>query len=446
MEQQHDFTKGPILPLLLRFALPVLLALLLQAMYGAVDLQVVGRFGTAADISAVSTGGQIMQSITIVITGLAMGVTVLLGQRIGECNLREAGRAVGCGICLFAIVAAVVTVVMLLAAPQTAAIMHAPVDAFSGTVAYTRICSAGAVFIVAYNILGSIFRGIGDSVMPLITVLIACICNIAGDLLLVGGFHMGAAGAAYATVAAQAISVALSLILIRRRKLPFTLERGDIRPDAALIRQILRLGSPVALQDLLVSLSFLAIIGIANSMGTVPSAGVGVAEKLCAFVMLVPSAYMQSMSAFVAQNIGAGQARRAARALRCGVATSLAAGFIMGWFTFFHGDILVGLFVDDAAVIAAAWEYLKAYAIDCLFTSFLFCFVGYFNGCGQTLFVMVRGLLGAVGIRLPLAFLISRLLPGSIFALGLSSPCSTLIQILLCGFWYVRCRKQWKDA
>ena len=401
MEQQHDFTKGPILPLLLRFALPVLLALLLQAMYGAVDLQVVGRFGTAADISAVSTGGQIMQSITIVITGLAMGVTVLLGQRIGECNLREAGCAVGCGICLFAIVAAVVTVVMLLAAPQTAAIMHAPVDAFSGTVAYTRICSAGAVFIVAYNILGSIFRGIGDSVMPLITVLIACICNIAGDLLLVGGFHMGVAGAAYATVAAQAISVALSLMLIRRRKLPFTLERGDVRPDAALIRQIL---------------------------------------------MLVPSAYMQSMSAFVAQNIGAGQARRAARALWCGVATSLAAGFIMGWFTFFHGDILVGLFVDDAAVIAAAWEYLKAYAIDCLFTSFLFCFVGYFNGCGQTLFVMVQGLLGAVGIRLPLAFLISRLLPGSIFALGLSSPCSTLIQILLCGFWYVRCRKQWKDA
>ena len=207
---------------------------------------------------------------------------------------------------------------MLLAAPQTAAIMHAPVDAFSGTVAYTRICSAGAVFIVAYNILGSIFRGIGDSVMPLITVLIACICNIAGDLLLVGGFHMGAAGAAYATVAAQAISVALSLILIRRRKLPFTLERGDIRPDAALIRQILRLGSPVALQDLLVSLSFLAIIGIANSMGTVPSAGVGVAEKLCAFVMLVPSAYMQSMSAFVAQNIGAGQARRAGALVRRG--------------------------------------------------------------------------------------------------------------------------------
>lgn len=446
MENHQDFTRGPILPALLKFAFPVLLALLLQAMYGAVDLQVVGKFGTAADISAVSTGSQLMQTVTIVITGLSMGITVLLGQKLGEGKPSEAGEAVGSGICLFALVTLAVTALMLAAAPELSALMRAPEDAFDGTVTYVRICSAGAAFIVAYNLLGSIFRGMGDSRMPLITVSIACVCNIAGDLLLVGGLGMGVAGAAIATVAAQAVSVGLSVLVIRRRSLPFTMTRRDIRWRGGVVARILRLGTPVALQDLLVNISFLALIAIANAMGTIASAGVGVAEKLCGFVMLVPSAYMQSMSAFVAQNIGAGQARRAARALRCGVATSLAAGFIMGWFTFFHGDILVGLFVDDAAVIAAAWEYLKAYAIDCLFTSFLFCFVGYFNGCGQTIFVMVRGLLGAVGIRLPLAFLISRLLPGSIFALGLSSPCSTLIQILLCGFWYVRCRKQWKDA
>ena len=248
-------------------------------------------------------------------------------------------------------------------------------------------------------------------------------------------------------MAAQAISVVLSLILIRRRKLPFTLERGDIRPDAALIRQILRLGSPVALQDLLVSLSFLAIIGIANSMGTVPSAGVGVAEKLCAFVMLVPSAYMQSMSAFVAQNIGAGQARRAARALWCGVATSLAAGFIMGWFTFFHGDILVGLFVDDAAVIAAAWEYLKAYAIDCMLTPFLFCFMGYYNGCEKTLFVMIQGIIGAFGVRIPIAYLVSRIPGATLFQIGLGTPASSTVQIVLClaMFLYLE-RRQRREA
>ena len=199
----------------------------------------------------------------------------------------------------------------------------------------------------------------------------------------------------------------------------------------------MKLGSPVALQDLLVSLSFLAIIAIANAMGTIASAGVGVAEKLCAFVMLVPSAYMQSMSAFVAQNIGAGREDRARRALLCGILSSFAAGLLMGWAAFFHGDVLAGLFAEDGAVIAAAWEYLKAYAIDCLLTSFLFCFVGYFNGHGQTVFVMVQGFVGALGVRLPVAFLMSRVSPGSLFHLGLSTPASTVVQILLCGGYFL---------
>ena len=432
MKKQHDFTQGPILPALLKFALPVLLALLLQAMYGAVDLQVVGRFGTAADISAVSTGSQIMQTITVVITGLAMGVTVLLGQKIGEGKPEEGGRAVGGGICLFSVVTLIVTVTMLLMAPRMSALMQAPADAFADTVVYVRICSAGAVFIVAYNILGSIFRGLGDSQMPLITVSIACVFNIAGDLLMVGGLGMGVAGAAIATVFAQAVSVLLSLLIIRCRQLPFTLTKQDIRFEKSVIRQILKLGIPVAFQDLLVSLSFLAIIAIANAMGTIASAGVGVAEKLCAFVMLVPSAYMQSMSAFVAQNVGAGREDRSQKALLCGIVSSLAAGLVMGWAAFFHGDLLAGLFAEDTAVIGAAWEYLKAYAIDCLLTSFLFCFVGYFNGCGRTVFVMVQGFVGALGVRLPVAFLMSHVSPGSLFHLGLSTPASTVVQIALC--------------
>lgn len=445
MKKQHDFTQGPILPALLKFALPVLLALLLQAMYGAVDLQVVGRFGTAADISAVSTGSQIMQTITVVITGLAMGVTVLLGQKIGEGKPEEGGRAVGGGICLFSVVTLIVTVTMLLMAPRMSALMQAPADAFADTVVYVRICSAGAVFIVAYNILGSIFRGLGDSQMPLITVSIACVFNIAGDLLMVGGLGMGVAGAAIATVFAQAVSVLLSLLIIRRRQLPFTLTKQDIRFEKSVIRQILKLGIPVAFQDLLVSLSFLAIIAIANAMGTIASAGVGVAEKLCAFVMLVPSAYMQSMSAFVAQNVGAGREDRSQKALLCGIVSSLAAGLVMGWAAFFHGDLLAGLFAEDTAVIGAAWEYLKAYAIDCLLTSFLFCFVGYFNGHGQTVFVMVQGFVGALGVRMPVAFLMSRMSPGSLFHLGLSTPASTVVQILLCGIWFLRQNRQMSE-
>jgi putative MATE family efflux protein len=443
MQPNNDLTQGKIFPCLVRFALPVLLALFLQAMYGAVDLQVVGKFGQAADLSAVSTGSQIMQSITVVITGLSMGVTILVGQRMGERQPQEAGRAIGSGICLFGVVALLVTGAMLAAAGPLARLMQAPQAAFDQTVTYLRICSAGTVFIVAYNVLGSIFRGIGDSNMPLITVAIACGLNIGGDLLLVGALGMGVAGAALATVFAQAVSVAISLAVIRRRRLPFSLTRAHLRWDGGLVKKILLLGAPIALQDLLVSISFLVILAIVNALGLVASAAIGVAEKLCAFIMLVPSAFMQSMSAFVAQNIGAGREDRARRALLYGIASSLLVGLVMAYVAFFHGQLLCTIFADDGAVIAAAADYLKAYAIDCLLTCFLFCFMGYFNGHGRTVFVMLQGIAGAFCVRIPVAYLMSRGSQVSLFHVGLATPASTVVQIALClGYFFLVSRRE----
>lgn len=444
MKQTQNFTEGKIFAPLIRFALPVLLALLLQTMYGAVDLLVVGQFGTSADVSAVSTGSMVMHTVTVVITGLAMGLTVLVGHKIGEGLREEAGSIIGSGIWLFGVLAVAVSVVMVFAAPAMAELMQAPAEALEKTVTYLIICSAGAVFIVAYNLVGSIFRGIGDSVMPLVTVAIACVLNIVGDLVLVALFHMGTAGAAIATVFAQAVSVALSLILIRRRELPFAMNAKSLRPNGKQIRQILLLGIPIALQDLLVSISFLAITAIVNGLGLTASAGVGVAEKLCGFVMLVPSAFMQAMSAFVAQNMGAGKPLRAQKALLWGVVSSLAVGAVMWYLTFFHGNLLAGLFARDAAVIAAAADYLKAYAIDCLLTSFLFCFIGYFNGTGNTVFVMLQGIIGAFGVRLPVSWFVSRQAWASLFHIGLATPASSLVQILLCGIYFFFVRKRQK--
>ena len=439
MKHTQNFAEGRILPSLVRFALPVLLALFLQTMYGAVDLLIVGQFGgSLADVyvSAVSTGSQVMQTVTIVITGLSMGLTVFVGTRIGAGQLREAGRIIGSGIWLFGIIAAAVTMVMVFTAPWMAQTMHAPEAAFDQTVSYITICSAGAVFIVAYNLVGSVFRGTGDSRMPLVTVAIACVLNIAGDLLLVAGFHMGAAGAAIATVFAQAASVLLSLLIIRRRSLPFEFSVKDIRIKGDYIRQILKLGTPIALQDLLVSLSFLVIIAIVNALGLTESAGVGVAEKMCGFLMLAPSAYMQSMSAFVAQNMGAGKPERARKALLYGIMTSLMLSAVMAYITFFHGGLLAGIFAKSSDVILAAAEYLKAYAIDCLLTSFLFCFIGYFNGCGRTTFVMLQGIIGAFGVRLPVSWLMSRRPVVSLFHIGLATPSSTVVQIMLCFIYF----------
>lgn len=421
---------------LIKFAVPVLLAIFLQTMYGAVDMLIVGQFSSAAEVSAVSTGGLIMQTITAAMTGLSMGTTVVLGVKIGENKASEGGAVIGSSVYILGIISLVITGVMLIFAPQAAAVMQAPPDAFASTVLYTRICAAGTVFIVAYNVIGSVFRGLGNSKLPLVSVAIACVLNILGDLLLVAAFHLGAAGAAAATVASQAFSVVISLLIARRHPLPFTLSRRDIRFDRAIVGRVVRLGLPIALQDILVSISFLTITAIVNSLGVIASAGVGVAEKICGFVMLVPSAYMQAMSAFVAQNMGAKRPDRARKALFYAVSTSLLVGLFLAYFAFFHGDLLAGAFARDASIVAAGAEYLKAYAVDCLLVSFLFCFVGYFNGCGKTTFVMVQGIIGAFLVRIPVSFLMSRLTPVSLFLVGLATPCSTVIQVLLCLLYF----------
>ena len=446
MKETTNFTKGRIAGPLVRFALPVLAALFLQTMYGAVDLLVVGQFATAADVSAVSTGSWLMQLVTSFVVGIAMGTTILLGRRIGEGRPEEAGRTIGASITLFAVMAAIITVLMEVFAPLIVCVMQTPEEAVPATLQYLRICSAGTAFIVAYNVLGSVFRGIGNSRMPLISVAIACAVNIVGDVLLVGVFHMAAAGAAIATVAAQALSVLFSLLIIRRQKFPFEFSLKDVRWDAPHMGEVFKLGFPIAFQDLLVSISFLAITAIVNSLGVVPSAGVGVAEKLCGFIMLVPSAFGQAMAAFVAQNIGANEPGRAKRALLCGVGMSLAVGVFMAYFAFFHGDLLARLFARDADVVAAAADYLKAYAIDTLLTSIMFCMVGYFNGCGKTFFVMVQGIVGAFCVRIPVSLAMSRILPVSLFRVGLATPCSSLVQIVLCVGYYLLLRRGEKRA
>ena len=432
MKNKLDFTEGKILSPLLRFALPVLFALFLQAMYGAVDLLVVGKFADAADVSAVSTGSQIMMTLTNLVSSFAMGMTVFLGEKIGEKQPKEAGRIVGSGLVLFLMIGVALTVLIPIGAASLAKLMQAPKEAFSLTTIYIRICGIGSIVIIAYNLIGSIFRGLGDSKTPLFTVAVACVCNILGDLLMVAVFRLGTAGAAIATVFAQMVSVVISLFLVKRKEMPFSMDKSMIRLDRSITKKIFRLGTPIALQDLLVGISFLVILAIVNSLGLTESAGVGVSEKVCAFIMLVPAAFMQSMSAFVAQNRGAGKPERAVKALKYAIGVSFIFGVTMFYISFFHGDLLSWIFAKDAEVISASAEYLKAYAVDCLFTCFLFCFIGFFNGMELTAFVMAQGIIGAFLVRVPVSFIMSKIEPVSLFRIGLATPCSTVLQIILC--------------
>ena len=440
--KNNDFTSGPILPKLLKFMLPVLFSMFLQALYGAVDLLIVGQFASTADVSAVSTGSQIISTLTNLIVSFSIGITVAVGQRIGQKRSDDAAHIIGTGVILFAIIGFVFSVVSVLGSSGLAWIMKAPKEAFDLTTDYIKICGAGFVVISAYNLLGSIFRGLGDSKTPLIAVGMACIFNIIGDLVLVSVFNMGAKGAALATVLAQLLSVVISFFMIRRATLPFEFRKAHVKLKKSFAVLIAKIGIPVALQEFLVGISFLVLLAIVNQLGVTASAGVGVAQKVCTFIMLVPISFMQSMTAFVAQNNGAGQMQRAQKTLKIGIGISFAFGIVMFLVSFFRGDLLASVFSQDADTIQASWDYLKAYAIDCLFTCFLFCFIGYFNGIGKTKFVMLQGLCGAFIVRVPIALLMQQMGNGSLFLIGMSIPCSTVLQIAMFFIAYFKIKSR----
>ncbi|MDP4110083.1 MAG: MATE family efflux transporter, partial [Bacillota bacterium] len=262
-----NFTEGKILGPLIKFTIPILLSIFLQAMYGAVDLLIVGQFGDASSISAVATGSQVMQMVTGIISGLTTGITVLIGRRIGEKRPDAAAKTVGASFFLFAVIASAFTLIMLIGSRFFMKLMNAPAEAYDKAVTYVMICSAGIIFISAYNVLSGVFRGVGNSKLPLIFVSIACVTNIIGDLVLVGLFKLDAAGAAIATVFAQAVSAALSLAIVKKNGLPFAFSKACFRFNKTEVRAILKLGAPIALEDALISVSFLIITSIINSLG-----------------------------------------------------------------------------------------------------------------------------------------------------------------------------------
>lgn len=441
----NDFTSGSIFSKLLRFMLPILGAQILQAMYGAVDLLIVGQFGTTAGISGVSTGTAIVNLITFMVTGLVMGLTVLIGRYIGERRPERAGAAIGGAICFFSVAAVFFAVVLLIFARPFALLMQAPAEAIDLTVTYVRICGGGLIFIVAYNLISSIFRGLGNSKLPLIFVAIACVVNIFGDLLFVAILHMNVAGAAIATVLAQAVSVVLSLIIIRKQELPFHMTRKDIRFNSE-IRKFVKIGAPIAFQEVLTNLSFLALCAFINRLGLDASSGYGVANRITSFILLVPGSLMQSMSAFVAQNVGAGKEDRARRALFTGITIGATIGIPIAIFAFVRGDLLSAIFSGDPAVIARSAEYLKGFALESVVTAFLFSFMGYFNGHGQTVWVMAQGLAQSFLIRLPMSWFMSIQPDASLTNIGLAAPSATIFGIVLNAGYFIWYSKKLKAA
>lgn len=437
MDEKNDLTQGSVGKNLLLFTLPYLLACFMQTFYGMADLFVVGLYNGSETTTAVSIGSQVMHMLTVIIVGFAMGTTVRIGRGVGAKDDKAVTETVGSSIVFFAGFAVVITVVLLLCSHDIVKVMLTPSEAVAEARIYLAICFAGIPFITAYNVISSIFRGLGDSRRPMYFVGIACVVNIALDFVFIGSCGLGAAGAALGTICGQAVSVLSALVMMRMRGMGIRVKRQDIRINQEAVSQILNVGTPIALQDGMIQIAFIVITVIANSRGLIAAAAVGIVEKLIGFMFLVPSAFLSAISTITAQNMGANKAERARRSLYYGLVITVGWGCLCALYNQFLPDTLVGLFTKDEAVLTAGCEYLRAYSFDCIFAAIHFCFSGYFCGDRKSIISFIHNMAAILLVRIPGAWLASKLYPDSLYPMGWAAPLGSLLSALICIGFYV---------
>lgn len=442
----RSLVEGDVKKSLLRFTVPFLAATLLQFTYGAADLIIVGQFDpTGAGVAAVTTGSQLMQTFTSLLMGLASGGTVLIGQYWGAGRREDVSKTIGTMFTFFTVLAVVMTAIVTLGTNFFTALMQVPAPAVESARQYLFICGCGVIFITGYNMVSGILRGLGDSKHPMMFVAIACVANIIGDLILVGPLNMGAAGAAIATVAAQALSLALSLFILRQRDFPFDFARKSFRIAKDKLRGLVRVGTPVAVQNILVSVSFLIITGVVNGMNLVAaSAAMGTASRVVDFCMMGPIAFYSAISAMTAQNIGAGREDRAKSTLKWGVFFSLIFGVVMFTLIVLFPQQAIGIVNRNPEVMALGVLCLYGFSLDCILVAFIFSFNGFFGGCGRTGFTMINNLIATFLVRIPFTLIVASLPNPSLFLIGLASPAASLLQIFIQLIYYKSGR--WKRS
>lgn len=443
-KMEKDLTTGSVLKNIVFFSLPYLLSYFLQTLYGMADLFIIGQFNGVDRITAVSVGSQVMHMLTVMIVGLAMGATVTIGKAIGGKKLEQASITVGNTITLFMGVSIVMTILLLLLVKPIVAVMSTPSEAVSETIIYLTICFIGIPFITAYNIISSIFRGLGDSKSPMYFIAIACVANIILDYLFIGGLHLGAAGAALGTTLSQTVSVIVALCVVLRRKTGITLKRRYFKPQMETMGQILRIGIPIALQDGFIQIAFIVITVIANRRGLNDAAAVGIVEKFIGIVFLVPSTMLSTVSALSAQNIGAGKHERASATLRYAIMIAVGFGIIVAVITQFTGKDIVGIFTNDESVIVLGDQYLRSYIWDCVFAGIHFSFSGYFCAYGLSGISFLHNVLSIICVRIPGAYYASLYYPDTLYPMGFAAPGGSLLSVIVCviAFCIVRKRRR----
>ena len=443
---ERDLTSGSVWKNIVYFSLPYLLSYFLQTLYGLADLFIVGQFDGVASTTAVSIGSQVMHMLTVMIVGLAMGTTVNIGRAVGARDSQKASKVVGNTTVLFVGVSVVLAVVLLVLVQPIVRVMSTPAEAVEGTVRYLTICFIGIPFITAYNVIASIFRGLGDSKSPMYFIAVACVANIALDYLFIGALHMGPAGAALGTTLSQTISVAVSLLVILKKKTGISVKRADFRPERVTMGQVLKIGVPIAAQDGFIQVAFIIITIIANRRGLSVAAAVGIVEKIISFLFLVPSSMLSTVSALGAQNMGAGKYERADQILRYAMGIAVGFGLIVSLLIQIIAGPVVGLFTTDATVILLGAQYIRGYIWDCIFAGVHFSFSGYFCAYGKSEISFVHNLIAILCVRIPGVYLTSKIFPDTLFPMGLATATGSLLSVIICMIAFGWLKKQTRKS
>lgn len=452
IRMERNLTTGSVLGNVIYFSLPYLLSYFLQTLYGMADLFIIGQFEGVASTTAVSIGSQVMHMLTVMIVGLAMGSTVSIGQAIGGNDKRKASLDIGNTVTLFMMLSVALTIILLILADSIVSVMSTPEEAVAGTLDYLTVCFIGIPFITAYNIISSIFRGTGDSRSPMYFIAVACVSNIILDYIFMGALHMGPVGAALGTTLSQAVSVVIALIVIRRKNSGIKLEKSDFKPNGIVMKDILGIGVPIALQDGFIQVSFILITIIANRRGLNDAAAVGIVEKIISFLFLIPSSMLSTVSALGAQNIGAHKNERARQTLYYAALIAFLFGLAVSIIMQFAADSVVSLFTDasdpeGAMVIQLGGQYMRGYVWDTLFAGIHFSFSGYFCAIGKSLLSFLHNIIAIVLVRIPGAYMASLMFPDTLFPMGLATTAGSFLSVIICVIAFmILLRKERKNT
>lgn len=439
---EKNLTTGSVFKTIVYFALPYLLSYFLQTLYGMADLFIIGQFNGVDSITAVSNGSQVMHMLTVIIVGLAMGVTVTIGHAIGAARQDKASVIVGNTIVLFMSLSIVLTIILTANVGNIVKLIGIPSEAVDGTVKYLIVCFIGIPFITAYNIISAIFRGLGDSKRPMYFIAVACVANIVIDYLLIGVFNMGPVGAALGTTLSQTLSVIISLIAIVKTDVGIKLNKSDFKIDKDTITEIIKIGIPVAVQDGCIQVAFIIITVIANSRGLDEAAAVGIVEKVISALFIVPSSMLATVSALAAQNIGAGKHDRASKTLWYAILITTVYGFIVTLIVEFNCDFIVEMFTTDTMVIMFGAQYLSSYIVDSIFAGVHFSFSGYFAACGKSYIGFIHNIAAIALLRVPGSYLASIKFPDTLFPMGMAAPAGSLLSVVICVIAYLILKKR----